>query len=91
MAATAMEMRALGTSVPTFFMRDMPASRQRRPASMSSTSTALRVTQRVLIATLSPSTPLVAASSESAMAVAGSASTASTASAAGRASSLDFM
>src|SRR5215211_146192 len=74
MPAVAMEISALGTRVPTFFIRDMPASRQSRPASMSSTSTAAIVTHRVLMATVSPSTPLPAASSESAIALAGSAS-----------------
>src|SRR5690349_7277703 len=80
-----MQMRALGTSVPTFFMRDMPASRHSRPASMSSTRTALRVTHSELMVALSDSTPFWAASRESAMAADGSASAPRTASAAGRA------
>ncbi len=36
-AATAMPISAFGTSVPTFFIRDMPASSESSPASMKST------------------------------------------------------
>src|ERR687894_1549994 len=85
-----MPISALGTRVPTFFIRDMPASSDSRPASMNRTSTEHTITQSVLIGTVSPSAPLLAASSESAVAVAGSASPASSAPAPAR-SSLDFI
>ena len=85
-----MPISAFGTSVPTFFIRDMPASSESRPASMNSTRTALITTHRVLTGTDSPSTPLLAASSESAIAEAGSASPSSSPPAAAG-SSLDFM
>ena len=49
-----MPISAFGTSVPTFFIRDMPASSESRPASMNSTRTALMTTHRVLIGTDSP-------------------------------------
>src|SRR5829696_128897 len=85
-----MPMSAFGTSVPTFFIRDMPASSESSPASMKSTRIALTTTHRVLTGTDSPSTPWLAASSESAIAEAGSARPASSPPAT-TGSSLDFM
>ena len=64
--------RIFATTVPAFFARENPISRNAKPACMNTTSRAATITQIELIATLSASTPLLAASSVSACATAGS-------------------
>ena len=66
-------MRIFAITVPAFFPRENPISRKAKPACMNmTTSRAATITQIELIATLSGSTPLFAASSVSACATAGS-------------------
>ena len=64
--------RIFATTVPAFFAREKPISRKAKPACMKITSRAATITQIELIATLSASAPLFAASSVSALATAGS-------------------
>ena len=71
--------RIFATPVPAFFAREKPISRNAKPACMKITSSAATNTQIELIATLSGSTPLLAASSVSASATPGSAAQASAA------------
>ena len=69
--------RIFATTVPAFFARENPISRNAKPACIQITSSAATTTQIELIATLSGNTPLLAASSVSALATAGSAAQAS--------------
>src|SRR5829696_2612448 len=71
--------RIFATTVPAFFAREKPISRKAKPACMKITSRAATITQIELMATLCGSTPLLAASSVSAWATAGSATVASAA------------
>src|SRR4051812_5085656 len=63
--------RIFATTVPAFFCRENPISNNAKPACMKITSRAATTTQMELIATESGSTPLLAASSVSALAAAG--------------------
>src|SRR5215212_10474842 len=71
--------RIFATTVPAFFARENPISRKAKPACIQITSRAATTTQIELIATLSGSAPLPAASSVSAYAAPGSAAQASAA------------
>ena len=50
----------LATTVPAFFAREKPISRQAKPACMNRTSTAAMTTQSVFVATVSGSVPSMA-------------------------------
>ena len=66
--------RIFATTVPAFFPREKPISRKAKPACMKKTTIAATITHIELIATESGSTPLPAASNESAIAAAGASS-----------------
>src|SRR3954447_727652 len=63
--------RILATTVPAFFCREKPISRNAKPACMKITSRAATTTQIELIATLSGGTPLLRARGVSAPAAVG--------------------
>src|SRR3954447_6691335 len=69
--------RILATTVPAFFPREKPISRNAKPACMNMTTIAATITQVELMPTVSGSLPLPAASKVSAIADAGNASAAS--------------
>src|SRR4051794_29519628 len=66
--------RILATTVPAFFPREKPISRNAKPACMNMTTIAATITQVELMPTVSGSLPLPAASKVSASADAGNAS-----------------
>src|SRR3954449_3341331 len=81
MAAIEKFVRIFAITVPAFFPREKPISRNAKPACMNITSTPATMTQVELMPTLSASLPAPAASKVSARAVPGSASAARTATA----------
>ena len=68
MAAIDRLTRIFAIPVPTFLPREKPISSSAKPACMNSTRTAATITHIVLMGTVSPSTSLPTASSESAAA-----------------------
>src|SRR3954464_3274317 len=81
MAAIEKFVRIFAITVPAFFPREKPISRNAKPACMNITSTPATITQVELMPTVSASFPAPAASKVSARALPGSTSAASTATA----------